>query len=187
MSPKKIKTEGYEGLYLIYPNGDCFSLRKGRYLKPIISSNHVMYCLSPHKGVSQWFMADRLVAEHFLPEEKDPDKKEIHHKDYNSLNNVHTNLEWVTHSFNITKSFQKDYVEAKKSRTFMPPLELINRITSANAKVKPIAAINRSTSDITRYPSVKVLCEDLGMNRRTFNRHMNAQSNKTYIFEYIKE
>lgn len=57
-----------------------------------------------HYGGSQ-ILVHRLVAEAFLPNEKR--LKIVNHIDHNRLNNEVSNLEWVTQSDNVYKSFSR--------------------------------------------------------------------------------
>lgn len=66
--------------------------RSGKLLKPnLVNSGYPVVWLR-HKGKSSIRLVHRLVAEAFCGESK----KQVNHKDGNKLNNVATNLEWVS-------------------------------------------------------------------------------------------
>ena len=107
---------GYENRYWIYEDGSVYSLYRQRFLKPYIDkySGYVKYNLTGdyrkyyHKqlgpGNHGIFSAHQLVAYHWHGPY--PENKEIHHKDHNRTNNHYSNLEYVTHSENILKSYR---------------------------------------------------------------------------------
>lgn len=103
---------GYEGLYEVsnlgnvrsvdryvnHPKGGL-SLRKGKLLQP--NKNHQgYYCVLLSKSCkTENRRVHRLVAEAFIP---NPDNlPQINHKDEDKSNNIVTNLEWCTCSYNI--------------------------------------------------------------------------------------
>lgn len=108
--------EWYEGLYQIsnlwnikslwkYCNSKNWSkqFRKERF--KILQDNwfwykHTILCKN---WKAKNFLIHRLVWEHFL--EKNLEKKEINHKDWNKNNNSFSNLEWCTHAENMTHRF----------------------------------------------------------------------------------
>lgn len=93
--------------YLISEYGDVKSLKKQKELKG--SLNRVGYkyyflqCESYPNG--KWFYAHRLVLQTFVGSSTNLRENEVNHKDGNKLNNHYTNLEWVTHSYNIMYSY----------------------------------------------------------------------------------
>lgn len=85
---------GYEGLYLVSDQGDLFSIRSGRVLKPNISKDGYWKVVLSDHGKRQTLRVHRLIAEAFVP---NPQRKSVvNHKDGNKLNNRADNLEWVT-------------------------------------------------------------------------------------------
>ena len=98
-----------EGIYFISSKGRIVSLYYDLPLvmSPFIDSNgykRVTIC-KHHKRIN------RLVAKAFLENDNPEEKKIVHHKDGNKLNNDVSNLEWVTYSKNT-----KEYYKLKKQK-----------------------------------------------------------------------
>ena len=73
---------------------------KSKILKPFISKHGYPTATLSYKGKNFKRRVHRMVAETFLePKEGDV---EVNHKDGNKLNNAESNLEWITHSDNLT-------------------------------------------------------------------------------------
>ena len=101
---------GYEGLYEISNYGRVKTLQRtvNNNGTTVLLAESVTYgslwgdryCKGLSKdGVRKQFLAHKLVAEHFLCNKED--KPEVHHKDFDPLNNRVENLEWVTHKENM--------------------------------------------------------------------------------------
>lgn len=101
---KYIKNTNNE--YIITDNGDIYSYKKGKlhklsqslcsinkynsgYYKCTLSINNKKMVVMPH----------RVVAQHFV--DGYFEGAVVNHKDGNTLNNVYTNLEWITQKDNI--------------------------------------------------------------------------------------
>ena len=104
---KSIK--GYEGLYQISSNGRIKSLERldscgrkvrERILKPIQGNKRVEYrqvSLSKN-GIAKNYLIHILVAKTFIPNPNN--YTDVNHKDENPKNNVVSNLEWCTPTYN---------------------------------------------------------------------------------------
>lgn len=88
--------------YLIYENGDVFSLKSNKKIKARAhSAGYLIVTLWNPKQLDCFI--HRLVAENFL--ENNSLKKHVNHKDGNKHNNHMNNLEWVTEKENIKHSY----------------------------------------------------------------------------------
>jgi hypothetical protein len=84
--------------YEIDKEGNIFSLKRNKYIKPIIQKSGYKYIHLCKNGKSKSFLLHRLIGIHFISNPKN--LPEINHKDGNKLNNLINNLEWVTRSEN---------------------------------------------------------------------------------------
>ena len=84
--------------YLIYPNGDVWSILTKRFLKTWNNGNGYIQVGLNKNGKRKNMFIHRLIALHYIPNPKN--KKEIDHIDNIKSNNNIENLRWVTHSEN---------------------------------------------------------------------------------------
>jgi len=103
-----VDIEGYEGLYKINRNGDIWSCRNGRFLKPALARGYKMIGL--HKdGKQKSYLIHRLIMLHFVP---NPDNLRcIDHINRNRQDNRIENLRWSSHRDN---SINREDVEKRK-------------------------------------------------------------------------
>jgi hypothetical protein len=121
-------------MYTITEDGLVYSHIRKRWLKP--QRNNCEYIHYHIKGFG-WIFAHTLVAYKYLGPPPDP-RMEINHIDGNRMNNHYLNLEWVTHSQNISKA----YVSGRKAYWLgrhYPPHSLETRMKMANAKMKKVS------------------------------------------------
>ena len=76
-----------------------FRNNKKRILKLNINKRGYYYCNISINGKVSKIKIHRLVAIHFCNNYKN--KNTVNHKDKNKLNNIYTNLEWLTRKENI--------------------------------------------------------------------------------------
>ena len=104
--------DGYQGRYRVSNKGGVHNTTTDKILKsaaPSADYNRIVLCKD---GISKSFALHRLVAFYFVD---NPDNKPIvHHIDENKWNNVHTNLEWVTHKEN--SQYHYDYIRKRISQ-----------------------------------------------------------------------
>ena len=90
--------KNYEGLYQVTENGDVWSVRRNRFLKPYKNQLGYLRVVLSKNGILKRYSVHRLVAEAFLD---NPDNLPcVNHKDENKLNNNVDNLEWCTIRYN---------------------------------------------------------------------------------------
>lgn len=80
--------------YIIFDNGDIFSINMGRKLKPTVGKGYLRIKLD-----EEMFALHRLVAEAFVPNPEN--KPQVNHIDGDKLNNNYWNLEWCTAEENV--------------------------------------------------------------------------------------
>jgi hypothetical protein len=184
MERKAIEIDGCTGLYEITEDGQIFSIRSQRYLKPSQNSyGYIMYSLTTHKNQAhpngrrtKMFSAHRLVAKHFLGPPPSRWHTDCHHKDHDRRNNHYTNLEWVTHSENILRSYKETDREGwRKGKTFGPHSPETIELMRAAKERRCYADVAGSRRE---YLSVQDLLDDLGVYRKAFNR--SIADNKPY-------
>lgn len=98
-----VSIKGYENLYGINKQGEVFSYRSRKVLKPIIkNTGYACVSLYDISGRYKSKYIHILVAETFLGKENKG--LVVNHKDLNKLNNCVDNLEFITQEQNIYHS-----------------------------------------------------------------------------------
>ena len=108
----KKKIKDYEN-YEIYDNGDVLNIRTGKILTGSIGENGYKYYRLSKNGIKKMFYAHRLVAEAFLS--NPANLPVVNHKDGNKLNNLISNLEWVSYSENTQQWHDNKKEKNRKS------------------------------------------------------------------------
>ena len=107
----KIKDFEY---YTIDKNGNVFSIRKNKYLKPYLDRKNGYLSVALHKdGTHKNYRVHRLVAETFISNPSN--LPQVNHIDGNKLNNNVENLEWCTSQQNIQHAWTNglNYISEK--------------------------------------------------------------------------
>lgn len=90
---KRVILNNIESNWTIDETGRLKNINNNNYLKGAINKNYHFYSVY-FKGKQYILQTHRLVAEYFIP---NPDNLPIvHHKDGNKLNNLVSNLEWIS-------------------------------------------------------------------------------------------
>lgn len=97
---------GFEELYQVSNFGNVRTVKNGEAeMSQQENRNGYMTVHLRNKGVERRAMVHRLVAEAFIP---NPDGlRDVNHKNGNKSDNRVENLEWVSHSDNMTHSFRE--------------------------------------------------------------------------------
>jgi len=93
-----------------------------KLLKPDKSSGYFRVRIN-----NNWFSIHRLVAMAFIPNPEN--KPQVNHKDENKLNNIVSNLDWVTHRENI------EYSLTKKSKSKIKGVNWIEKMKTYQCSV----------------------------------------------------
>ncbi len=108
-----LKIKDFED-YTIDKNGNVFSIRKDKYLKPYLDRKNGYLSVALYKdGTHKNYRVHRLVAETFIPNPSN--LPQVNHIDGNKLNNNVDNLEWCTSKQNIQHAWKNglNYISEK--------------------------------------------------------------------------
>ena len=134
---------GYEGHYEVSSHGRVRSLKKhSPRLMALKVNNKGYYCVSLCKGgIVRDFKVHRLVGVAFV-DGMSTERKEIDHIDGNPKNNHRYNLQWVTHSENLSNPLTKAKLRPYKIG-----------VTPTNAK--PVLMFDKQGNFIRRFNSAR--------------------------------
>ena len=90
--------KNYEGLYAITPEGEVWSYRRKKFLKPRANNDGYLIVNLHKDGKVKTHLIHRLVAEAYIPNTEN--LPQINHRDENKTNNCLQNLEWCDAKYN---------------------------------------------------------------------------------------
>ena len=125
--------KGYEKLYAITPEGEVYSYKYKKFLKPMTNRYGYLYVNLSRNGKYKSCTIHRLVAEAYLPNTEN--LPEVNHKDENKTNNCLQNLEWCDHKYNINYGTRNEKVSNSHKKPilqFTLDGELVREWPSAN-------------------------------------------------------
>lgn len=142
---------GYEGLYSVSTEGQVYTHKYKKILKPRSKKGYLNVSLSKNKKRKE-FKIHRLVAIDFIPNTEN--KEQVNHIDGDKNNNKVTNLEWVTQSENIVHSYGLGLHSTIKKPYKMTEDKIIKlkSMLEENTALKRMAeTLEVSTSTINRH------------------------------------
>ena len=107
--------KNYENLYAITEDGQIWSHRSKKFLKPNVNRNGYEYVVFSVDGIRKTLTVHRLVAETYIPNPSG--LPEVNHVDENKLNNNITNLCWTTASENINHGTRNQRASKKLKKS----------------------------------------------------------------------
>ena len=161
--------EGFER-YTIDINGNIFDTKREKFVCQWVDTVGYYQCiLRDNDDKKKYKRVHRLIAKTFI---SNPDNlPQVNHKDENKLNNSVNNLEWCTNSENTQHGYDNNLYKFK---------------TRSHA----VRATMKNGSFTKTYKSVRSMCEDLHINRKTVTMILKGEkitNNYDYIFEYVGE
>ena len=162
-----------EKFYTVTEDGRVWTKVKNRWLRPHDNKyGYIFYSISKGVPEPKTVFAHTLVALKFIGQPPS-DKYEIDHINNDKGNNHYSNLQWVTHSYNILKSFQEGRLHYWLGKTRETP-SIITRMLMANAKKKPVRHTINNTEVI--YDSI----EDAALSLNTYRKkiYLSIKNNK---------
>ena len=104
----------YEGLYAITRDGNVWSYKSNKFLKPILDKDdyHTVNLYKDKK--MKTFRIHRLVAQAFIPNPKG--LPQVNHKDEDKSNNCVENLEWCDAKYNMNYGTRTERAAKKRGK-----------------------------------------------------------------------
>ena len=180
MNKKWHEIKGYENCYLVNSDGQIYSLRRKKILKPYVSDNgYLKVGLYDKNSKMTIKYVHIIVAETFL--EKNGDNLVVNHKDLDKANPKLENLEFVTQKENIYHS----YINGRQKR----------RKGNENKLSKKVSQFDLSYNFIKLWDCVMDIERELNIgsnyvsNCALANKKDKRKKHKTrgFIFEYLED
>jgi hypothetical protein len=174
-----INIPAIEQFYRIEEDGAVFSLTKNRYLSSVPNkAGYLHVCLHLYKA-NTFFLVHRLVATKYIGQ--CPLKQETSHKDGNKVNNHYSNLEYLTHSQNMLKSFREHGRTGYWLGQQKPPFSYQTKQLMANEKKNPLLYEINGHDSI--YESIEIAAKELNTYRKKI--YLCITNNKPFSGGYL--
>lgn len=166
----QIKTiDGFER-YLINSIGEIYDKKRQRNICQWVDNVGYYQCnLYDDKGKKYYKRVHRLIALAFIPNPYN--YQQVNHIDGNKQNNNVENLEWVTNSDNTQHGYD-------------------NNLYKFKSRSHPIRVYTKQGKYLNTYKSIRSLCQELKLNRKTVTAILKNEKNTNnydYLFEYVEE
>lgn len=140
--------EGYKD-YSVDEQGNVWSLKTGRVLKPEIHTNGYLRVGLFKDGKQKHYRVHRLVAETFIPNPLG--LPEVNHIDEDKTNNCVDNLEWCDSKYNMNYGTainrrSKPVVCVELNKTFKSIMEAERELGISNKKIVDCCKGKRKTT-----------------------------------------
>lgn len=168
--------ERYGGLYLISDEGQIFSVRSNRILKPQVNSGGYLRVELNVNGKPKKEFVHRLVAECFIPNPNN--YPVVNHKDENPFNNKADNLEWCTPKYNINYG---NCISKRKANTSY-------RFGADNATSKTVYQFDLEGNFIAEHGSTYEAARQTGLSAGPISKAANGKLKQYagYVWSYEK-
>ena len=101
--------KNYEGIYGITTEGDVYSYKRKKFLKPADNGTGYLFVILHKDGKVKNHYVHRLVAEAYLPNPEN--LPQVDHIDGNKMHNFLNNLQWITNRDNVRKGRNKPILQ----------------------------------------------------------------------------
>ena len=129
----------FRGSYIVYENGDVFSVKNKKFIEPVIDSRGYSRFSPNGKSMS----IHRAVMECFEGE----NESEIDHVDGNKQNNHITNLEYVTRSENMKRAW-KNGLRDKKHCFKKKPVTWNGMVFNSGRELSEFLGLNKGACSV---------------------------------------
>ena len=159
--------------YLISKDGDIYSTKSHKFLKPWLDSKGYLQIQLFKSGIKHCFKVHRLVAEVFIPNPYN--LPEVNHKDENKQNPKSSNLEWCTTTYNSNYGTRGERI-SKSNRN------------SPNRSRKSIVQLDSNFNIVREYDTIEKV-KDFGFNQPNVIAVLKHRRKTTggFIFMYKEE
>ena len=175
--------DNYE-LYTVNEQGQIYSLRSKKYLKPNITrTGYHTVELFDVKGKSKRLLVHRLVANAFIPNPNN--YPQVNHKDENKANNNANNLEWCTAKYNMR--YGKGAKERHSKIDYHTDKMNAARRKNAEKTRKPVLQFTKDGQFVARYNSGAEASRSTGVSHSHLLECCNNYRYKTvgnFIWKY---